>query len=102
MSHMRTHKLESTCGQAVLTETDQLLPFLRRASAITLRLSGTGVLRRAQLQTHHPRDSIEQVAASIVGGAEKSSLSRTGVFKEHLLQIISVTTQVAISRRVNT
>ena len=49
---MRVHKRGSTCGQAVLAETDQLLLFLRRAS---LRSSRTGVLRRAQLQTRHPR-----------------------------------------------
>ena len=42
---------------------------------------------------------IDQVAASIVGGTDASSLARKGVCKERLFQIISVTTQVAISRR---
>ena len=44
---------------------------------------------------------IDQLAASIVGGTDGGSLSRKGVCKEHLFQIISVTTQVAISRRVH-
>ena len=34
-SRMRTHKRVSTCEQTALTETDQLLPLLRRASAVT-------------------------------------------------------------------
>ena len=46
-------------------------------------------------------DLIDQVAASIVGGTDASSLARKGVCKERILQIIPVTTQVAISRRVN-
>ena len=46
-------------------------------------------------------DLINQVAASIVGGTDASSLARKGVCKERLFQIISVTTQVAISRRVH-
>ena len=45
-------------------------------------------------------DLIDQVAASIVGGTNGSSLARKGVCKERLFQIISVTTLVAISRRV--
>eukprot|EP00904_Undaria_pinnatifida_P000651 jgi/Undpi1/10587/HiC_scaffold_29.g13037.m1 len=47
-------------------------------------------------------DVIVQVAASIVGGTNASSLliARKGVCEERLFQIISVTTQVAISRRV--
>ena len=44
---------------------------------------------------------IDQVAASMVGGTDGSSLARKSVCKERLLQIISVTTQVAISRRVH-
>ena len=43
-------------------------------------------------------DLIDQVAASMVGGTDGSSLARKGVCKERLLQIISATTQVAISR----
>ena len=43
---------------------------------------------------------IDQLAASVVGGRDCGSMVRKGVVKECLLQIISVTTQVAISRRV--
>ena len=46
-------------------------------------------------------DLIDQVAASIVGGTDASSLVRKGVCKERLFQRISVTTQVAISGRVH-
>eukprot|EP00904_Undaria_pinnatifida_P007452 jgi/Undpi1/3837/HiC_scaffold_16.g07206.m1 len=46
-------------------------------------------------------DLLDQVAARIVGGTDASSLARKGVCKERLFQIISVTTQVAISRRVH-
>ena len=46
-------------------------------------------------------DLIDQMAASIVGGTDASSLARKGVCKELLFQTISVTTQVAISRRVH-
>eukprot|EP00904_Undaria_pinnatifida_P007537 jgi/Undpi1/3913/HiC_scaffold_16.g07281.m1 len=46
-------------------------------------------------------DLIDQVAASIVGGTDASSLARKGVCKERLFQIIPVTTQVVISRRVH-
>ena len=42
-------------------------------------------------------DLIDQVAESIVGGTDGSSLARKGVCKELLLQIISVITQVAPS-----
>ena len=46
-------------------------------------------------------DLIDLVAASIVGGTDGSSLARKGVCKERLFQIISVTTQVAISHGVH-
>ena len=46
-------------------------------------------------------DPIDQIASIIVGGTDGSSLARKGVCKERLVQIISVTTQVAISRRVH-
>ena len=46
-------------------------------------------------------DLIDQVAASIVGGTDTSSLARKDVCNERLFQIIAVATQVAISRRVN-
>ena len=44
-------------------------------------------------------DLIDQVAAIIVGGTGASSLAWKGVCKERLFKIISVTTQVAISRK---
>ena len=44
---------------------------------------------------------IDQLAASIIGGTDGGSLSIKGVCKEHLFQVISVTTQVAISRRLH-
>ena len=43
---------------------------------------------------------IDQLAASVVGGRDGGSMARKGVVKKRLLQMISVTTQVAISRRV--
>ena len=46
-------------------------------------------------------DLIDRVAASIVGGTDASSLARKAVCKERLFQIISVTPQVVISRRVH-
>ena len=46
-------------------------------------------------------DLIDQMAASIVGGTDGSSLARKGVCKERFFRIISVATQVAISRRVH-
>ena len=44
---------------------------------------------------------IDQLAATVVGGRDRRSMARKGVLKERLLQIVSVTTQVAISRRVS-
>ena len=41
---------------------------------------------------------IDQLAASVVGGKDGRSMVRKGVVKERLLEIISVTPQVAISR----
>ena len=44
---------------------------------------------------------IDQLAASVVGARDGGPMTRKGVVKAHLLQIISVSTQVAISRRVS-
>ena len=44
---------------------------------------------------------IDQLAASVVGGRDGGSMAWKGVVKESLLQIVWVTTQVAISRRVS-
>ena len=43
---------------------------------------------------------MDQLAANVVGGRDGGSMARKEVLKERLLQIVSVTTQVAISRRV--
>lgn len=48
-----------------------------------------------------PDDLIDQMAESMVEGADGSSLARKGVCKEHIFQIISVIAHVAISRRVH-
>ena len=44
---------------------------------------------------------IDQLAASVAGGRDGGLMGRKGVMKERLLQIVSVTKQVAISRRVS-
>ena len=44
---------------------------------------------------------IDQLETSVVGGRDGGSIARKGVVKERLLQIVSVTTQVVISRRVS-
>ena len=44
---------------------------------------------------------IDQLAANVVGGKDGGSMARKGVLKERLLQIVSVTTHVAISWRVS-
>ena len=61
----------------------------------TLAVESFGRLRK------QGSDLIDQMAAIIVGGTDGSSLARKGVCKERLFQIVSVTTQVAISRRVH-
>ena len=44
---------------------------------------------------------IDQLAASVLGGRGGGSMAKKGVLKERLLQIVSATTQVAISKRVS-
>ena len=44
---------------------------------------------------------IDQLAAGIARGTDASALAKKGFCKERLFQIISVTAQVAISRRVH-
>ena len=43
---------------------------------------------------------IDELATHTAGGRDGESMALKGVFKERLLQVISVATQVAISRRV--
>ena len=112
-SCMRTNKQTSTCGQAALTEMDQLLLPLRRASAV-ITLARDKVLfdersyKLAALAVEsferigkESSDLIDPGAASIVGGTDRSSLARKDVCKEYPFQTISATTQVVISRRVH-
>ena len=42
-----------------------------------------------------------QLAASVVGGVDGRSMARKEVLKARLLQLVSVITQVAVSRRVS-
>ena len=44
---------------------------------------------------------IDQLAVRVLGGRNGGSTARNGVVKECLVQIVSATTQVAISRRVS-
>ena len=44
---------------------------------------------------------IDHLAASVVGGRDGGSMARKGVMKERLIRFVSVTTQVAFSRRVS-
>ena len=114
-SRLQIHKRGSTCGQAALTETDPLLPLLRRAGAITTlvrdRCSSTSAATNSPpsrwkafgASENEGSDRSDQVAASMVGMTDGSSLimARKGVGKERLFQIISATAQVAILRGVN-
>ena len=84
-----------------------------RAQAQPLRPAGARVRRRVQLQKlatlvvenfgrlgKEGSNLIDQAAASTVGGTDGTSLARKGVCKERLLRVLSMTTQVVISRRV--
>jgi len=44
---------------------------------------------------------IDQIATHAVGGRNGGNMSRRGIVKERILQVVSVATQVAISRRVH-
>ena len=44
---------------------------------------------------------IDQLATSIVRGRDGGAMAKKGICKERLLHIVSVTSQVAISRRVH-
>ena len=43
---------------------------------------------------------VDQLATHVVGGQDGGEISVKGVVKERLLQVVSVTSQVAVSRRV--
>ena len=44
---------------------------------------------------------IDQLATSVVGGRDGGAMAKKGICKEGILQIVSVTSQLAISRRVH-
>ena len=44
---------------------------------------------------------IDQLATSVVGGRDRGAMAKKGIYKERLLQMVAVTSQVAISRRVH-
>ena len=44
---------------------------------------------------------IDQLATSVVGGRDGRAMAKKGICKERLLPVVSVTSQVAISRRVH-
>ena len=107
---MQTHKRWATCVQGALTEMGLVasksearkrsnysrpgqISFDERSYKLaTLTVESFGRFGK------EGRDLIDQVAASIVGGADGSSLARK---ERTLLHIVSVTTQVVISRRVH-
>ena len=109
---MQTRKRRYTCEEAVLITMDQAastsearkrqhydrpghLSFDERSHKLaTLAVESFG---RFGVEGSN---FIDQLAASVVGGRDGGSMARKGVVKECLLQIIAVTTQVAISRRV--
>ena len=79
-----------------------LLPLPRRASATTTLVRDRCPSTIAA--TNSPPSRWKALGASVKKAAtdtDASSLARKGVCKKRLFQIISVTTQVAISRRVH-
>ena len=44
----------------------------------------------------------DQLATSVIGKRDGRGIAKNGIYKERLLQKISVTSQVAISRRIHT
>ena len=44
---------------------------------------------------------MDQLATSLVGGRDGGAIAKKGLRKERILQIVLVTSQVAISRRVH-
>ena len=101
---MRTLKRRYTCEEAVPIKMDQLPPPPRRASAnisfdeLSHKLATLAVESFGRLGVEGSK-LIDQRAASVVGGRDGGSRGRKGLVKERLLRIVSVTTQVAISRR---
>ena len=109
---MQTRKHRYTCRQEALIMVDQLPLRPRRASANTTLDRDVSFDERSHKLTTFAVESfghlgvevsyfIDQLAASVVGGRDGGSMARKGMLKERLLQIVSVTTQAAISRRAS-
>ena len=110
-SPMQTRRRRYTCEEAVLITMDQLPLPPRRARVNTTLVRDMSFDERSHKLATLAVESfgrlgvegsnfIDQPAASVVGGRDGRSMASEGVVGEPLLQIISVTTQVAISRRV--
>ena len=96
----------------VLTKMDQLLQLLGRESAtttpaldtcpstsaailVTLAMESVGRLGR------EGSELVDQLATSVVGGRDGGAMAKKGICKQRFSEIVSVTSQVAISRRVH-
>ena len=72
------------------------MPFDERShKLVTLAVESFGRLGREGSEV------IDQLVTSVVGGRDGGAMAKKGICKERLLQIVSVTSQVAISRRVH-
>ena len=67
----------------------------RSHKLVTLAVESFGRLGR------EGSEFIDQLAKSVAGGRDGGAMAKKGICKERLLQIVSVTSQVAISRRVH-
>ena len=67
----------------------------RSHKLVTLAVDSFGHLGR------EGSEFIDHLATSVVGGREAGTMAKKGICNERLLQIVSVTSQVAISRRVH-
>ena len=107
---MQTHKRGYTCEEVVVITLDQL-PLARKRRHYIRPGHVSFHERNHKLATFavesfgrlgvEGNNLIDQLTASAVGGKDGGSMTRKGVVKEQLLQIISVTTLVAISKRVS-
>ena len=103
----------------MLTKMDKLLQLLRRESATTtpaldmcpstsaaislspLRWKAALAVESRGRLVKEGIEFIDQLATSVVGGRDRGAMAKEGICKERLLQIGSVTSRVAISRRVH-
>ena len=91
MSLTQTRKHRYTCGTAAQPTMDAQPELPRRESAsITLAVESFGRLGEEGYEF------IDKLATHAAGGRDGESMAQKGVFKERLLQVISVATQVAI------